>query len=360
MYKIEDIRNIQLEPSSFCNARCPKCVRNYAGTELNTGYKERNLSLSDIKHIFSIDFVKQLDRILYNGNLGDMIMNPEILEITQWFRSVNPKVELTANTNGGAGSDEFWTEFAKTGITVNFALDGLADTHSLYRQNTRFDRVLHNAKTFIAAGGVANWKMIQFEHNTHQIDKCRQLARELGFKKFSLNPTNRGPGPAFDKNGKYHHPLEGFEIHPQQSRVLTTETKNEFFVDAKVTFMRYREKANIVCHSKKMKELYINSLGEVYPCCFVGHNPSTLDPAVMWHNLQLKKLMTGIRNNALEYPLGECVSWFNIIEKTWSIANIKDGRLSVCDESCGIDNVEMMPESGFTGHGGTTTTITII
>jgi hypothetical protein len=38
MHNIKDIRNIQLEPSSFCNARCPKCVRNYAGTDLNTGY----------------------------------------------------------------------------------------------------------------------------------------------------------------------------------------------------------------------------------------------------------------------------------------------------------------------------------
>jgi len=350
MYNIEDIRNIQLEPSSFCNARCPKCVRNYAGSDLNTGYEERNLSLDDIKKIFSVEFVKQLDRILYNGNLGDMIMNPEILEITQWFVSVNPKIEINANTNGGAGSDEFWTEFAKTGVQVNFALDGLADTHALYRQNTSFDRVVHNARMFIAAGGTATWKMIQFPHNAHQADECRALAKSLGFASFELNPVNRGSGPVFNKNGTYSHSLGKFEVEPQY--VLTPETKHNYFTPAEITLTKYKEKNNIVCHSKKQKELYINSLGEVYPCCFVGHNPRTVDPRAMWHNVQLKELMSDVKNNALQYPLGECISWFNAIEKTWAIAKIKDGRLSVCDESCGIDNVALMPDTGYTGHGG--------
>ena len=358
MYKVEDIQGIHLEPSSFCNARCPKCVRNYLGTEYNTGYEERNLLLADIQKIFSVAFVKQLTSILYNGNLGDMIMNPEILEITQWFKQINPSVRIEANTNGSAGSDDFWKKFAATGIKVNFALDGLADTHHLYRQNTSFDRVIHNAKTFIAAGGEAHWKMIHFKHNVHQIEDCKQLAKSLGFSSFQINPANRGQGPVFDKRGNYSHGLEDYEIGDTTVKFSPEVKDNYFSTSSYIKIVEnYKEKTNISCYSKNRKNLYINSLGEVYPCCFIGHNPRTVDPAHFHHNLQLKPLIADVKNNALEYPLDECISWFNTVEETWAIPKIKNGRLSICEESCGVDDVSTVSSFGYTGHGGSEITV---
>ena len=50
---------------------------------------------------------------------------------------------------------------------IEFALDGLEDTHSMYRQNTNWRTVIRNAETFISAGGYAIWKFIKFKHNQH-------------------------------------------------------------------------------------------------------------------------------------------------------------------------------------------------
>ena len=43
---------------------------------------------------------------------------------------------------------------------------------------------------FIDAGGEATWQMIKFNHNSHQIDECRTLAKKLKFKDFELVEMN--------------------------------------------------------------------------------------------------------------------------------------------------------------------------
>ena len=49
------------------------------------------------------------------------------------------------------------------GDIINFDLDGLADTHSKYRINTKFENVLSNAKSVIATNRPqVHWKYIVF------------------------------------------------------------------------------------------------------------------------------------------------------------------------------------------------------
>merc|ERR1711991_170093 len=85
-------------------------------------------------------------------------------------------------TNGGYKSKEWWSVFA---------IDGLADTHHLYRVNTRFERVIENAKAFIEGGGNAQWSFIRFGHNQHQEEQARKLAKEIGFKSFTACNSER-------------------------------------------------------------------------------------------------------------------------------------------------------------------------
>ena len=340
MYSIDEIRTIQIEPSSFCNARCPGCVRNVFGYNHNTGYQERHLSLADVKTIFTPKFVSQLRAMLYNGNLGDMLMNPEIVEITAWFLEVNPMLKIEANTNGGAGHANLWKGLGRLGMQCNFALDGLEDTHHLYRQNTLWSTVIKNAQMFMAAGGRAVWKMIEFDHNRHQIDQCKIMAKELGFDELMLlgSAINRTPLIAFDQHGLFSHSLGN-------SGVLDPRTRVEDFIplqvdqQKKLWQMRSSDSTprTIDCAAKKFKDLYINSLGEVYPCCFVGHNPHTIPPEFYYSNWQMRDIMTGLKNNALERPLEQCIDWFNAIETTWQKPSVSEGGLAVCHENCAKD-----------------------
>jgi MoaA/NifB/PqqE/SkfB family radical SAM enzyme len=176
MISYDQIREVHLEISSLCNARCPLCPRNFRGYPYNDGYIETNLTLDSVIRIFSSKFLKQLHRIYINGNFGDAVMNPETPAIVEYFKLHNKDLIIDISTNGSARDRSFWQKLAKEKATVLFCLDGLEDTHHLYRQNTNWQTILNNAKIFIDAGGNAIWKMIKFEHNKHQINACKNLS----------------------------------------------------------------------------------------------------------------------------------------------------------------------------------------
>ena len=50
---------------------------------------------------------------------------------------------------------------------------------------------MQNAKTYISAGGVAEWKYIIFKHNEHQVNEAEKLANGMGFAKFIKEPSVR-------------------------------------------------------------------------------------------------------------------------------------------------------------------------
>ena len=69
-------------------------------------------------------------------------MNPESLDIVAWFREHNPTMKIDISTNGGARDKQFWQDLAKYDPILLFCIDGLEDTHAIYRQNTVYDTVI--------------------------------------------------------------------------------------------------------------------------------------------------------------------------------------------------------------------------
>ena len=213
MYNIEDIQEVHLEISSLCNARCPECPRNYRGFPYNDGYPETSLTLAQAQKIFEPLFLHQLQSILINGNYGDIVMNEEAVDIIRYFRQHNKTCNIYISTNGSARRDNFWQELAELDCKIEFDLDGMADTHTLYRQNTNWNTVIKNAKTFIDAGGHAVWKFIKFKHNQHQVKECEELSKQLGFSVFKVVEEGRDQGPVYDKQGDLVHILGDWSHH---------------------------------------------------------------------------------------------------------------------------------------------------
>jgi len=336
MIAYHDIQDVHLEISTLCNASCPWCPRTFWGYPFNGGYPELNLSLAGSKKIFNDNFLKQLTSIRINGNYGDIVMNPEGADIVEYFKSVNSNLRIEISTNGSARDNNFWTKLGNNKTTVMFAIDGLEDTHHLYRQNTSWKQIIKNAQTFIAAGGTAVWKMIRFDHNVHQIDQCRALSQELGFSSFQLVDQGRDTAPVFNQHGTLTHVL-GKYTGETNFKVLFHKKRTDQVLLEDIVVDRI-PKNNILCQTKTLKSIYISANGDVSPCCWTGLYPKTYG-AGQYHQATNAQLITLIsKNNALEHPLEECIQWFISVENAWKINSYEQGRLVICDDMCGKSN----------------------
>jgi len=333
MIAYKDIRDVHLEISTLCNASCPWCPRNFWGYPFNGGYPELYLTCEHAKKIFCKDFLKQLKNIRINGNFGDIVMNPDALEIIEYFKSCNHNLRIKISSNAGARDSTWWKKLASLGAEVFFAIDGLEDTHSLYRQNTIWSTVMRNAKTFIDAGGKAHWQMIKFKHNIHQITQCQALSKKIGFKRFIVIDDGRNTAPVFDKNGKLTHTLGNYKGETDFNKLLTRKMNDTILLEDIIEDKIPSD--TLDCETQRMKSIYIAANGDVSPCCYMGFYPQTYGKG-QYREAANKQLLSLIKeNNALTYSIEHCISWFSTVEKRWKEKNYKTGRLVICDDHCG-------------------------
>lgn len=335
MISIDDIREINIELSARCNARCPLCVRNFHGFPHNSGYEECDLSLARLKEIVPESLVAQLDHIMVNGDFGDMLMNPETPEILAWFREHGRKqtgsgynirrgLVIDVFTNGGARGRDFWEALGRLDLDINFCIDGLEDTHHLYRQNTLYETVIRNAGYYMAAGGRALWCMTEFDHNRHQIEEARRRSRELGFYKFFTRYTGRDTGPVYDQNGK-----KIFVLKQESSTgytypdIMTTE-----LADQHIRNLPQLPRQEIRCEALSMwpVSIYIAADGTLDPCCMIGNYTK---PASNWGQDDL----TALRGTDSIDTLEKNVDWFNRVIDAFGT----EKQLNVCSHYCKKD-----------------------
>ena len=311
MYNLTDIRTVHLEVTSRCQASCPMCARNIQGGIDNPFMTVTEISLQQFKEWFSVEFIKQLDRLFMCGNLGDPIVAKDTLAIFKYLRETNPTISLSMNTNGSAKSWQFWKGLAELNVHVRFGIDGLVDTHSLYRIGTDWVKIIDNAKHFIKEGGNATWDMLVFDHNKHQVDICRELSQQLGFKNFVSKNTARFRDDQLNVLNK-----EGQTIHI----LYPTDRSKQIPVNKEVT--------TINCKVQKERSLYISATGTVSPCCWLDNewqapnNPNRID--------YMDKV--GARLSLHKHTLEELFlqDVFTKIENTWACSPLKE-----CAKQCG-------------------------
>lgn len=332
MLRLSEIQTVQVELTTRCNARCPMCMRNYRGLDYNSGYPLTELNLEQFKKILQPDFLRQLTRgISFNGNLGDFGLARDGVEIVKYLCDHNVPVYI--NTNGSMRTPDWWAKLAHPNVRIGFALDGLADTHHLYRQDTNWHTVINNATAFIQAGGRAIWRFIPFDHNQHQEQECIELSKKLGFSNFENINEGRNRGPVYTRTGNFSHWLGNrWDTESSEPPDLQSLLENHITWFDHKTFKSSKDinPLNLSCFHKKNQEIYITATGEVYPCCYLGFYPKHMNhPGNKQLNLLVKE------NNALEYDLEHCIKWFNQVEESWNQPSVAEGRLYACINSCG-------------------------
>lgn len=328
----DEIRHVHIETSTLCNARCPLCPRNlYGVNRSDIGYREHSMTLSEFKQIFDPDFINQLDEILCNGNFGDATMNVELIDILTWACQCNPDLRIKLTSNGGARDREFWQQLAAMSVYVIFSIDGLEDTNHLYRQDVVWNQLMRNVKTFIDAGGQAEWKMVRFAHNQHQISAMRSLAHDLGFVEFAVTDHGRDLGPAFDRRGNYLHGIGDYHgSHDYKIIELEWQQKKPGRTPAQIASYQPRRADQVKCGTQIDQSIYVNAVGEVFPCCFWGFATGDFSGRDDPQFAQIRELIS--EHNALEHGLKHAVQWFQSVDQRW----YSDDWIGQCHECCGI------------------------
>jgi MoaA/NifB/PqqE/SkfB family radical SAM enzyme len=161
-FNYQNIRTLQVEITSDCNAACPQCPRNVYGGQTVPNLPINRWSVTDLPKMFRNNFVANLDLIYFCGTYGDPLMHPQVLQIADWFKQRNPMVKIGIHTNGGVGRNQTYIDLAKVVDFIAFGIDGLDDTNHIYRRRVKWNRVMSHAESFISAGGKAKWDYIVF------------------------------------------------------------------------------------------------------------------------------------------------------------------------------------------------------
>ncbi len=240
MLTSREIKVLHIEPTDVCQLACPLCARETDRNFDKNSY--HHLTVEQVQQQFDTDFISNLDKMFMCGNYGDPAAGKHTLKLYRYFRSINSGITLGMNTNGALQNTAWWQELAnifnQPRDYVVFSIDGLENTNHLYRKNCNWSNLIKNAQAFINAGGAAHWDMLVYQHNEHQIDECKQLAQEMGFKWFRAKLSKR---PLAD-NLKF--PVK-WQTRP-------------------------RVAGQINCHALNEKSIYIDAQGRINPCCWLG------------------------------------------------------------------------------------------
>lgn len=377
MYRYDEIKTVHLEITDRCNAACPMCARNINGGEDNPQLPGCELNLHDIKKIFDVEFIKQLDRLYMCGNYGDPVVAKDTLEAFEYFRKHNDKINLSMYTNGSAKKTDWWKHLAYTlgdrGYVV-FGIDGLEDTNHLYRQNTTWSKIIENAEAFISAGGRARWDFIVFAHNEHQVDEAEEFSKRIGFEKFQIKKSARFFSNASGMTKEMHQAAnrKGIETALLQapknpkyrnaaldklSEIAKTDiikfipSRKDDLLDSiypqtfnrdpnkKKPMEKFWDEAVIKCKVREEKSLYITAEGIVQPCCWTAGQMYvwywTPKGGQIWNLIDHvgKDNLNALKGNLKSIIEGEYMQ--SLVPNSWQKSSCADGKLAICAKTCG-------------------------
>ena len=348
IYDYTQIKAVELELTTQCNAACPMCPRNDFGGQTSKSLPNAELSLADITTMFDTAFLVQLDRLYLCGTYGDPQMATDALPIVEWIRHTAPSLQIGMATNGGARDLSWWRRLAEVmgpENWVTFSIDGLEDTNALYRQNVRWRRVMSHAEGFIRAGGQARWEFIVFRHNEAEIARARALAQAMGFVRFTCKRTYRfhhkdhrivNPFPVKNRYGRVVRYLEA----PRDSAYINPRLDDLRALTESDRWSEFLDHTSIDCLVRQQRLLHVTAEGLVFPCGWL-YDRMYGEYTGSESCSQVKELLERCGGkgaiNAKFRPIEEIVRgrFFSEIAASWAKNSAADGRLVRCAAQCG-------------------------
>jgi len=332
---LEQITHLQIEPSSQCNSQCPHCPRfdfydqGYSDGTLAPGLKLNHLNLVVLKNL-ELDKLKNLQRVTLEGDRGDPLMHPNFTELCDTFCQAPSKPKVTVITNGSIRNSEWWEKLGSkkyNNLEIIFSIDGLEDTNHLYRVGLNFKKIISNASAFIKAGGTAIWKLLVFEHNKHQIDNIKELAKNLGFARLHIVGADQTRFKNKDKwKVKYGNNIHYIKwVDHMNETIFYKTTKNNSKKNLKLT-------NNFICPNLNDGGIYISYENFLIPCCML-HGDTQKE---YQGKRELEKLTEGFHNlDLVENSITDILD-NNFFTENLENSFYENNLHTTCKKSCSV------------------------
>jgi len=262
------------ELTSICTLKCPRCSR----TEIPDDLVIDSLDLNFFKDNFTADVVSNIKRISLCGYDGDPIYNKQFIEICNYFKTINPTLEIYIVTNGSYKTAEWWTrlgDILNEYDQIHFSIDGWdQESNEKYRINSNWESIVNGITALRGQAVRLVWDAIYFDFNYTHIDDMITTAKELGFDAFRITKSNKfnfyydtystdlePPKEFISNSGRF----ENETIQLSDRRIY-----NDSFDEA-VSLYQQQDKSKSIIPLCKIgtKGLFVDSQGYFYPCCWI-------------------------------------------------------------------------------------------
>lgn len=172
---------LSVEPTTACNLRCPQCPSGLRSFKRPTGH----LSMESY-----CNWIRPLTRHLYSLNFyfqGEPFLHPQIFQAIKFASKQN--ILTTSSTNGHFLSSDSVIALIESGLDIlTISVDGIdQETYEKYRIGGKLEKVINGIEQLVIAKRRLSSKtpyiifqFILFQHNVHQMNEARKLARSLG------------------------------------------------------------------------------------------------------------------------------------------------------------------------------------
>lgn len=303
------INEVHVELTDRCNAECPVCPRSVNGGPVMPYIKNQELGL-DYFLMLGEDFCKGIRRWNFCGTKGDPSAAKDLLQILEFLLKCNPKTQIEVRTNGGAKQPDYWARiselFKGTNCFVVWSVDGLEHTNHVYRKNVKWSKLWANMIAYFEGGGPARWEFLKFDHNKDDIPVIDAICKKYGvyfdikepYGFFELQDGKIRTVPVYNRDGtlaytiKPHYPAELFDEHLPFVQAENHEFKQFDGIDWANMEVEFDCQVSGYGPNRDKYEVYIDSDGAVYPCCYIASKYMMREP-------QLSRMLDPVRSELI-------------------------------------------------------------
>lgn len=253
-FNYDDILDVELELTTYCNAECPLCYRNYKSFKDHYP-KNKTRKIEDV--ITQLDLFKNLTDIKLVGTISEPTLYKDFFKLIRYCNYRDLTIEIC--TNGDTHNSNWWEELGKLikdKDSVYFTICGSTqELHEIYRKGTKLENILKNAKAFRKNSNTDYAQCIRFKYNDDDFNSTAFKEIVSEFSNIYMTETYLRKD---DSNYENTENLDKLLPHDENIKKMKTASK------IAETFLKKGGIAN--CKAQQWKRVQINIDGEIYPC----------------------------------------------------------------------------------------------